>query len=67
MVTNDVDEIAINSRLYIDKLSCSKATKKLIMKDCVKEFLKHHPELHGLKITQNMMLTQIAKFYLDRT
>ncbi len=49
---------------YSEKLTCSKSTKKLITDDCIEEFLKHHPELHGSNVTQNMILTQIANFYL---
>jgi len=59
-VTNE----EISEKKYIEKLSCSKSTKKLIMQDCIKEFLRHHPELKGMNITQNIILRNMAEFYL---
>ena len=46
------------------KLTVSQSTKDLIIKDCKEEFLKHHPEFDGMKITENFIARQIADFYL---
>ena len=54
----------INERKYSTRLACSESTKKLIMEDCIKDFLSHHPELSGINVTQNMILRQIAEYYL---
>ena len=55
----------INERKYSTRLACSESTKKLIMKDCIEDFLSHHPELSGINVTQNMILRQIAEYYLN--
>lgn len=54
----------INEKKYTEKLSCSKSTKELILNECIKEFLAHHPEMKGANVTHNMILRQIAEFYL---
>lgn len=53
-----------NEKTYSVKLTVSKSTKELIIEDCKEEFLKHHPELEGMKITENFIIRQIADFYL---
>ena len=63
-MSDDVNKEAINEKKYSEKLSCSASTKNLIIEKCVCEFLEHHPELRGIKVTQNMILRQIAEFYL---
>ena len=47
-------------------LVCDEETFELIMRECTKEYLKHHPEMLGCNITQNHILKQIARFYLER-
>lgn len=54
----------LNERKYSTRLACSESTKKLIMEDCIQDFLSHHPELSGINVTQNMILRQIAEYYL---
>ena len=54
-----------NERKYSTRLACSESTKKLIVKDCIEDFLSHHPELSGINVTQNMILRQIAEYYLN--
>ncbi len=54
----------INERKYTARLACSESTKKLILNDCIEDFLSHHPELSGINVTQNMILRQIAEYYL---
>jgi len=39
-------------------------TFDLVMKDCIVEFLEHHPEFSGMKITQNFIVKKIANHYL---
>ncbi len=33
---------------------------------CKKEYLEHHPEMLGSNISQNHILKQISKFYLEQ-
>lgn len=54
-----------HERKYSTRLSCSESTKKLIINDCVEEFIAHHPELRGINVTHNMILRQIAEYYLN--
>ena len=61
---SEIPEEFFDDANYTEMLRCSKKTKALIMTDCKKEFLKHHPELIGTKITQGQILIQIAIFYL---
>ena len=49
---------------YSERMSCSKETKDLIMNECVKEFIFHHPEFEGSNITQGFMLRKLAEFYI---
>jgi len=51
---------------YKCHLVCSPETKKLIMEDCVEEFLEHHPEFEGMNITHNFILKKIGDFYLNQ-
>lgn len=53
-----------HEKTYSVKLTVSESTKKLITEDCKNEFLKHHPELQGMKITENFIIRQLADFYL---
>ncbi len=47
------------------RLTISRSTKELIMVKCKDEFLKHHPEMSGINITENFMAVQIAEYYLN--
>ena len=49
---------------YYDRVVCSKETKETIMEECVKIFLKHHPEMKGIKITQEKIMYEISRFYI---
>ena len=53
-----------NDRNYVVHLTCSKKTSKLIMDDCIKEFLTHHPDFEGVKISQGFILKEISQHYL---
>ena len=44
------------------KITVSPSTKDLVM-SCISEFLEHHPELKGMKITENFITRQIAEHY----
>lgn len=57
-----VDE---NNKNYNVHLTCSKATRDLILIDCVKDYIKHHPEHIGINITHGFILRQIADYYLN--
>lgn len=57
-------ENGIPEKCYKVRLTVSKNTKNLIMNECKGEFLKHHPEIKGMKITENFIVRQIAEFYL---
>jgi len=39
-------------------------TKKLLPL-VEKEFLKHHPEMAGINVTENMLVLQCFRFYID--
>jgi len=53
------------SRLYTEKLCCSKITRDLILNDCIQEFLKSNKDFEGINITQDFILRRIARFYLE--
>lgn len=55
-----------NSQRLKRHLLCNQEVYDLITKKCVEEYLKHHPEMLGAKISQNHILRQISKFYLDK-
>ena len=40
-------------------------TYDMITKNCVEEFLNHHPEFIGMKLTQSFIIRKIAEFYLN--
>ena len=50
---------------YTKKLCCSQEVFDAITVDCIGEFKKHHPELEGVNVTQNMILVQLKNFYLN--
>ena len=45
-------------------LICSPKVRDCIMIDCKREFLEHHPEFKGMRITQNFMLQKLVDFFL---
>lgn len=45
-------------------LAVTEETFNMIMKDCIKEFLKENPKFIGMRITQNFIIRRIADFYL---
>ena len=47
-------------------MTCTRNTRDSIMKECVEEFLRHHPEMRGMKITQSFMLEKLRLFYLEQ-
>lgn len=51
-------------RHYTTHLTCSKKTANLIMNECIKEFLIHHPDFEGMRISQGFILKQVAEHYL---
>lgn len=54
----------INENQYSERLTCSKSTKDLILKNCTTIFLKEHPEFKGINISQGFILRRIAEYYL---
>jgi hypothetical protein len=48
------------------KLSVTPKTRKMIVSDCVKEYLKHHPEMRNIEITQDKIAFEVARYYLDQ-
>jgi len=52
-------------RNYSETLRCSPSTKKLILENCVEEFLKYNPEFKGMNMSQGFILRRIAEHYLD--
>lgn len=47
------------------KLSCSQETKELLKVNCIALFRSHHPELDGFHISEEYILRQVIKFYLE--
>jgi len=46
-----------------EKLNIRPDTKKLV-ENCVLLYLKHHPEMQHIKISQDKIIFEMAKFYL---
>jgi hypothetical protein len=55
-MTKHVRFVAIISDELNDKL----------MRQCVDEFLSHHPEFKGYRITRTFMLQKIVDYYLEQ-
>lgn len=53
-----------HGKSYSVKLTVSESTKSMVVEECKKEFLTHHPEIKGMKITENFIVRQLAEFYL---
>lgn len=47
------------------KLSVTEDVNRMVNKDCRAEFLKHHPELSQMRISENKIVYEIAKYYLE--
>lgn len=47
-----------------EQLKVKSETKKMVIEDCKKELLLHHPELKNMKISQDKLVYELAKFYL---
>ena len=39
--------------------------KERMMTECKEEFLAHHPEFRGAKITHNFMFRKLVDYYLE--
>ncbi len=60
-----MDNEKLNNSQRINRhLVCNQDVYKLITSECIKEYLEHHPEMLGSKISQNHILKQIATHYL---
>lgn len=46
------------------KLNIRKDTKELLLKSCVEEYRKYHPEIDKIPITQDKILYEVCRFYL---
>ena len=55
---------SLKDKSYTEHLTCSKETKKLIMGNCIQDFLEHHPEFENMNITSGFILAKMAEFYL---
>ena len=49
-------------RIY---LTAKQDTADLIRKDCVKRFLSEHPEMKHMKITDDKILYELARYYVE--
>ena len=66
MVNSDLNNSnEVNGKHYKIHLTCSPATAKMINKDCIREFVKHHPDFEEMKISQGFILKKIAEHYLS--
>ncbi len=61
-----VDEKLNNLQRIKKHLVVSEEVYDLIMVDCIEEFKKHHKEMEGAKISQNHIIKQIGKFYMEQ-
>lgn len=59
------DSEEVNGKHYKIHLTCSKKTADMIMQDCAREFINHHPDFEGMKLSQGFMLKKIAEHYLN--
>lgn len=59
-----INNIDSNEKKYSSRLTVSQKTKDIICNECKKEFLTHHPEFEGMKLTENFIIRQIAEHYL---
>jgi len=46
-------------------LTATESVADMIRLECVKEFRRHHPELDEIAISDNKILYELAKYYLD--
>lgn len=51
---------------YDQKLTCSKTTKRIILTNVLKEYIKNYPEREGEHIPQNSLLIFMAKNTLGK-
>ncbi len=62
-----MDNEKLNNSQRINRhLVCSQEVYDIIVKDCAREYVEHHPEMQGAKISQNHILKQISQFYLNQ-
>ena len=47
-----------------EKITIRKDTKKRLCQECVDEYLKHHPEMRHVKITQDKILYEVCEYYI---
>jgi len=58
-------EKKLNNKHRINRhLACSQEVYTLIITNCINEYLKHHPEMLGAKISHNHILRQIGEHYI---
>lgn len=62
---NLIDKPLNNNHRVKRHLVCSDEVFKSIVEDCMREYIKHHPEMEGAKISQNHILKQISNYYLQ--
>lgn len=55
-----------NSQRTNRHLTCCQEVYEMIVVDCIREYIEHHPEMEGAKISQNHILKQISKFYIEQ-
>lgn len=56
-----------HERTYIERIVCSPSTRKLLEKECRAEFLKHHPDMKGVRLSNDYILRRVCNYYLDRS
>lgn len=49
-----------------ERITCSVSTKDLLLDECKQEYLKHHPEMEGVILTQSFLVRKVIDFYLGR-
>jgi len=61
-----INEKLNNSQRVNRHLTCSQTVYDEITINCIEEYIEHHPEMQGAKISQNHILKQISKFYMEQ-
>lgn len=41
-------------------------TRLMLIEHCMKDFLRHHPEMEHMHITHDKILYEVCKFYLSQ-
>lgn len=49
---------------HSQRIICSKYNKDRLKEDVREEYLKHHPEMKDVKLSENFLVTKLIDYYL---